>query len=168
MARQRDYAAEWAARKARQPDYGKKRWATEKASAKAQGFKSPTAARRAGAKLAANTRGEPTPPPKVNVGTRITIWRLDSPYDLGKMRAGTRHVAGGEDVVIAGDIMGRSGPIRIVTVISMTDLRTWKYARIVQALQDQAAEDYGGDWSGAPVSNIQASTTAAPAQAAAA
>lgn len=165
MARIRNYKAEYAARqakaKAQGTSYGKARYTVEKQSAQAQGFTSPKAAKKAGRKVSAGiTRKAPAAPARVDVGKSLTVWRLDSSYDLGRMRAGLAGMPDSTAVVIAGDLMGRSGPVRIYLDTTLDEVRRSSHRKLMDDLADQAAADYGGNWSGAP-SNVQA-TTARP------
>ena len=160
MARQRDYRAEYAARKQRAAQqgttYGRQRYASEVASAKAQGFPSPKAARKAGAKLSAGTVRAGARPPRMVRAGGLTLHRLDGPSDLGAMR---RAIAGMPDttpVVLSGDFMGRSGPVRVFVDATVEYLRGASFRRIVEDLTDQADSDYGGTWGDQVPTNIQA------------
>ena len=160
MARQRDYRAEYARRAAKQAaagtTYSRERYKSEKASAQAQGFTSPKAARKAGAKLSAGVVRQGARPPRSVQAGGLTLHRLDGPSDLGALRRATEAMPGATPVVLSADFMGKSGPVRVFVDATLDYLRGAKFRRIVEDLTDQADSDYGGSWGDQVPSNIQA------------
>lgn len=158
----RDYRAEYAARKARAAakgtTYSRERYRSEKQSAVAQGFDSVKKARAAGRKLSAGTtqRTRGAQPPQVVQTRGLTIVRLLTPADLGKLRQLLRGAGDTTAVVIQGDVQGRSGPVRVAMDRDAAYVRGASLRQILADLEDQAAADYGGSWTAAGVSNVQA------------